>query len=146
MVYVSDNESTGEERLYDRTDAGLPQGWIARMKNSMRTISPAFSTSRMVKEYANLLYVPTAKKRKHFVANGFQAAKALSRWKRDLSEHWCKLRIEEVQANDALRSGKKHRGSPMGTKYRNRLEPRPQAAHEHIKQRGWVSRTKACPS
>lgn len=87
--------------FYNRTDAGLPRGWISKMKNSMRTISPAFSTSRMVKEYTNLLYVPTAKKRRHFARNGFQAAKALSRWKRDLSEHWAKVRIEEVQANDA---------------------------------------------
>ena len=87
--------------FYDRTDAGLPRDWIARMKASMRTISPAFSTSRMVKEYTNLLYVPTAKKRRHFAADGFQAAKALSQWKRDLSAHWGNVRIEEVQANDA---------------------------------------------
>lgn len=87
--------------FYDRTDTDLPREWIAGMKASMRTISPAFSTSRMVKEYADRLYVPTARKYRHFADNGFQAAKTLSQWKRDLSLHWNKVRIEEVQANDA---------------------------------------------
>jgi len=43
-----------------RTSDGLPGEWIARMKESIRTISPQFSMCRMVKEYAERLYFQTA--------------------------------------------------------------------------------------
>jgi glycogen phosphorylase len=42
-----------------RSSDGLPGEWIARMKESIRTISPQFSMCRMVKEYAEKLYFQT---------------------------------------------------------------------------------------
>ncbi len=39
-----------------RSSDGLPGEWIARMKESIRTISPQFSMRRMVKEYVEKLY------------------------------------------------------------------------------------------
>ncbi len=42
-----------------RSSDGLPGDWIARMKACIRTISPQFSTRRMVKEYMNRLYAPS---------------------------------------------------------------------------------------
>jgi starch phosphorylase len=44
---------------YDRPD-GIPRGWIARVKEAIITIAPVFSTRRMVKEYAERLYLPAA--------------------------------------------------------------------------------------
>jgi starch phosphorylase len=41
-----------------RSTDGLPSEWIARMKESIRTIGPQFSTRRMVKEYVERLYLP----------------------------------------------------------------------------------------
>ena len=41
---------------YDRSSGNLPAEWIARMKESIRTLAPEFSMRRMVKEYANELY------------------------------------------------------------------------------------------
>jgi starch phosphorylase len=40
-----------------RTSDGLPGEWIARMKESIRTLAPQFSTRRMVKEYIERLYM-----------------------------------------------------------------------------------------
>jgi glycogen phosphorylase len=37
---------------------GLPGEWIARMKASIRTLAPQFSTRRMLSEYVNGMYVP----------------------------------------------------------------------------------------
>ena len=37
----------------------LPGGWIAMMKESIRTLAPQFSMRRMVKEYTEDLYLPT---------------------------------------------------------------------------------------
>ncbi|NUM44321.1 MAG: alpha-glucan family phosphorylase [Anaerolineales bacterium] len=41
-----------------RSSDGLPGEWIARVKECIRTLGPAFSTRRMVKEYAERMYVP----------------------------------------------------------------------------------------
>jgi starch phosphorylase len=43
---------------YGRNGSGLPSEWIARMKESIRTLVPQFSTRRMVKEYTTELYEP----------------------------------------------------------------------------------------
>jgi starch phosphorylase len=44
---------------YGGRDANdVPVKWVQRMKESMRTITPQFSTRRMVKEYAEKLYIP----------------------------------------------------------------------------------------
>lgn len=37
--------------FYNRGADGLPHAWLARMKESIRTVTPVFSTRRMVKEY-----------------------------------------------------------------------------------------------
>jgi starch phosphorylase len=41
-----------------RSSDGFPGEWIGRMKESIRTIGPQFSTRRMVKEYIERLYIP----------------------------------------------------------------------------------------
>lgn len=46
---------------YDRDSKEIPHKWIARMKDSMKTVIPQFSTRRMVKEYVERLYVPALK-------------------------------------------------------------------------------------
>jgi starch phosphorylase len=42
----------------ERSADGLPGDWLARMKESLRTLSPTFSVQRMVKEYTECLYYP----------------------------------------------------------------------------------------
>ncbi|MFN2501873.1 MAG: alpha-glucan family phosphorylase [Pyrinomonadaceae bacterium] len=41
---------------YNRDDDGLPTEWIRRMKNSMATLTPQFSSDRMVVDYLNTIY------------------------------------------------------------------------------------------
>ena len=42
--------------FYDRNREGVPRGWVARMRASMKTLAPAFSATRMVKDYAHIYY------------------------------------------------------------------------------------------
>jgi starch phosphorylase len=42
--------------FYDLDEAGLPTDWIRRMRNSMATLTPRFSSDRMVKEYVEKIY------------------------------------------------------------------------------------------
>lgn len=55
---------TLEEKIiplyYDRDDVLIPRGWIKLMKESIRSVASTYGASRMVKDYVNQLYSPTA--------------------------------------------------------------------------------------
>jgi starch phosphorylase len=46
---------------YGRNADLIPMDWIERIKNNLRTVTPQFSTRRMVKEYVERLYVHAVK-------------------------------------------------------------------------------------
>jgi glycogen phosphorylase len=45
---------------YDRDEHGVPHGWCARMKRTIRTLGWRFNTHRMVQDYARECYLPSA--------------------------------------------------------------------------------------
>jgi starch phosphorylase len=67
------------------------------MRESIRTVTPAFTTHRMVKEYAERLYEPAAKAHETLSAGGGKKALELSEWKNNIRKHWAQIRIGEVQ-------------------------------------------------
>ncbi len=44
--------------FYDRDVTGIPTSWLKLVKESIRSVAPQFSMTRMIKEYTNNLYVP----------------------------------------------------------------------------------------
>jgi glycogen phosphorylase len=73
VVFADSNQQddADAESLYDtlensivplyyssRSADGLPSDWIARMKDSIRTLAPQFTMTRMLKDYMNQLYLP----------------------------------------------------------------------------------------
>jgi len=47
--------------FYTRSDHGLPTAWVARMRESMARLTPAFSSNRTVREYTTRYYAPEAR-------------------------------------------------------------------------------------
>ncbi|WP_457596633.1 alpha-glucan family phosphorylase [Hydrogenimonas sp.] len=47
--------------FYDLDERGLPGGWIARMKESVKSVAPRFGARRMMKEYLEKFYLPISK-------------------------------------------------------------------------------------
>jgi glycogen phosphorylase len=47
--------------FYDRDADGLPRAWLARTKASLRTNGPAFSASRMLRDYVERIYAEPAR-------------------------------------------------------------------------------------
>jgi starch phosphorylase len=45
---------------YDRDDHGVPHGWVARVKQSLRTLGWRFNTDRMLMDYTRECYLPAA--------------------------------------------------------------------------------------
>ena len=48
--------------FYDRDAAGVPRGWIQRIKSSLRTIGPAFCATRMLSDYLVHVYAAAPRK------------------------------------------------------------------------------------
>lgn len=46
---------------YLRSADGIPRGWLSKVRESIKSAMPLFSTRRMIKQYANEMYVPTLK-------------------------------------------------------------------------------------
>jgi starch phosphorylase len=84
--------------FYTRGNDGLPRGWLKRMKRSVSSLAPVYSTGRMVAEYATACYVPSAERHIKLSANNYEAAGVLAGWRRGLGRHWSQIKIVHVQA------------------------------------------------
>ena len=49
--------------FYERDARGIPRRWVAMVKQAILTVTPRFSSRRMMKDYAERAYLPAFKKR-----------------------------------------------------------------------------------
>jgi glycogen phosphorylase len=82
---------------YAKPDGRIPVAWIQLMRESMRSVTPAFNTHRMVKEYTERLYEPAAASFKALTARNCQAAVDLAKWKHSTRVDWPHIRIDSVE-------------------------------------------------
>jgi starch phosphorylase len=82
--------------FYDRGRDGLPRGWIAMMKAAMHDHAGVFNTNRMVREYTELCYMPSADRSRLLGEDSMKRASALAAWKAEVRQQWPQLRIERV--------------------------------------------------
>jgi starch phosphorylase len=93
--------------FYERDEGGLPRGWTAMMKNSIKVLAPVFSGDRMVKQYAERFYLPAAERYERLCADGYARAKELSAWKWRVRDAWGDVTVAwvEERAGSAVRAG-----------------------------------------
>lgn len=89
--------------FYSRDELGIPQAWVARMRDSMASLTPLFSAARTVREYTEQYYLPAAAAYRQRAADQGAGGAALVQWRRLLHETWPELRFGEVkvQTDDA---------------------------------------------
>jgi starch phosphorylase len=85
---------------YAKPDGKLPLAWLQLMRESIRSVTPNFNTHRMLKEYAERLYIPATKSHEEFSRDNCQAATQLSQWKSKIRKDWSQVRIHDVQVNN----------------------------------------------
>ena len=83
--------------FYQRGNDGLPRGWIAKMKNSMRTLCPLFNSNRMVREYTERFYLPAMAECETLAQNG-DTLPAYCRWKETIRQNWRDVAITKVES------------------------------------------------
>lgn len=83
--------------FYTRHSNKVPERWVKRMKESIRTLAGCFSTSRMVQEYAEENYFPAFKAVARLSgSNGQNHAQELRLWKEKIRATWSGVKIHDV--------------------------------------------------
>jgi len=85
---------------YAKPDGKLPLAWLQLMRDSIRSVTPAFNTHRMVQEYTERLYVPAAKSHEDFAREDCAAAVQLSQWKSKIRKDWPQVRVNDVEVGN----------------------------------------------
>ncbi len=80
---------------YKRNEKGIPVEWVKRMKESIKTVLPNFSTDRMVKDYTNKLYIPAIRQEEKYKKDNFKISKEITVWKNYISSLWSNIIIEK---------------------------------------------------
>jgi len=104
--------------FFNKNDKGISDEWIQIMLESMKSNIPVFTTSRMVKDYIEKLYIPAINNNEKVTADNFQVAKELSKWKQKIERAWSavSLTLEDQKVengSDLLKYGEKFEVSLM---------------------------------
>ncbi|MDX1972475.1 MAG: alpha-glucan family phosphorylase [Candidatus Sumerlaeia bacterium] len=89
--------------FFDRDEKGIPREWLRRVRESMITVGPQFSTNRMVQDYATLFYFPGSERHTLLEDSRFERARNNSHWKNQLRAAWPNIQIHAcVEEANAL--------------------------------------------
>lgn len=79
---------------YDQDTKRVPHDWIRHSKEAIRTLAPAYSTRRMVQDYARELYVPAIEHGQKLSQEGYALARRLAEWKGMVRLNWHHIHLE----------------------------------------------------
>ncbi len=79
---------------YKKNQEGISDQWVQLMKNSIKTTGGKYSTSRMVVDYINQLYMPLCDlNRKYF--QDLEKVASYEEWKRNLNMNWNRISVSQ---------------------------------------------------
>lgn len=79
--------------FYARNEKGIPVSWVARMRESMARLTPAFSTNRVVRQYTEEHYLLAAVNYNMRAANHGRVGLDVLNWQEALSKQWPTVRF-----------------------------------------------------
>jgi starch phosphorylase len=93
--------------FYERDGDGVPRKWVARMKASLASFSPVFSTHRMVSDYATRTYRPARYYWRQLTGDGLAAAREAAGFLAAARAAWPSLAVVSVldDAHDEISGG-----------------------------------------
>lgn len=83
--------------FYEQRGGGVPREWVARVKNSIRTLAPVFNTNRMVLDYTRQFYMPAALAHRRLAEPG--RARDLADYKARVRTAWGRVRVMAAEAD-----------------------------------------------
>ncbi len=102
---ITDSESiysTLEKRIiptfYNRNEKDIPKEWVELMKESIITTGPKFSTSRMLVDYMEKLYMPLCELTNKSYSD-LDKVTQFNIWKKNIYNEWNKIEIYQCESN-----------------------------------------------
>jgi starch phosphorylase len=74
--------------FYQRNESEIPTKWVARIRESMARLTPAYSADRAVREYAGNQYLPAAAAYAARADRGGSLGAGIAEWQRKLAAGW----------------------------------------------------------
>jgi starch phosphorylase len=74
--------------FYARDQQDIPTAWVARMRNSMASLTPRFSADRSVREYTEEHYLPGAAAYRERAADKGSVGLKMVQWQHALEKEW----------------------------------------------------------
>src|SRR6266508_5714137 len=84
--------------FYERIEGPVPRRWVSKVKRSLATLGPKVSASRMVRDYVEQLYEPTAARVNDLSHDAAARTRALAEWKQRVRSAWHTVHVERVEA------------------------------------------------
>ena len=88
-------------QFYNRDENNLPLTWLKKVKNAIKTISPYFSTERMVKDYTLHCYNPAYLRFLSMNINNAENAKVLNDWTLKIEKNWDEINVFDTSINNS---------------------------------------------
>ena len=96
---------TLEEKIlpiyYEKDKNGMSNKWLEIMKNSIITTGGNYSTSRMLVDYTNQLYIPLCNLTKKYYEDVENVA-SYNAWKNEINMNWKDIKITQVNNLDNI--------------------------------------------
>ncbi len=83
--------------FFERGVDDLPRNWTRMMKRCIRTVCPVFNSHRMVSDYVETCYVPSAQNFRQLQADEYKVLRDIVAWKKSLRADWTKLAVLDLE-------------------------------------------------
>ncbi len=83
--------------FYTRGQNGVPNAWVARIRESMARLTPRFSADRAVREYTEEHYLPAAAAYRERAANKGAVGRQVADWQHAVDRAWGSLHFGDMR-------------------------------------------------
>ncbi|CAB1370735.1 alpha-glucan family phosphorylase [Denitratisoma oestradiolicum] len=83
---------------YNRGPMGYSPGWVAMAKRSIATVTPHFTSQRMVGEYVTKFYQSASRQWRRYSQDNFAGARSLATWKARVRRAWPGVIMQRLDA------------------------------------------------
>jgi starch phosphorylase len=87
--------------FYQRNERGIPEKWVSRIRTSVATLAPEYSSNRMLRDYVEKYYLPASNLYHQRVDNQAATAKELALWQQQLEQHWSAIYMQNLQVESS---------------------------------------------
>jgi starch phosphorylase len=97
LYELLENEVTAE--FYSRDENDIPRAWVARVRESMASLTPIYSANRSVREYVERCYLPAAESYRQRSQNKGELGIRMNAWRHAIELGWPALRFGRVSVD-----------------------------------------------